>query len=70
MKIMELVKNRTAYFVRYQDGALWYRTDDGFEFPISNEEAKGAVFLPEHKAIHLMRWIRKHLELMENGGVE
>jgi hypothetical protein len=33
-----------------------------YQFPISNEEAKGGTFLAEHKAITLMRWIRKALD--------
>lgn len=64
--IKEMVKGKMAKFVRYVDESLWYRTDDGFEFPISIEEAKGGTFEPEHKAIRLMRWIRKHVELLES----
>lgn len=33
-----------------------------YQFPISNEEAKGGTFLAEHKAVTLMRWIRKAIE--------
>lgn len=66
--IKEMVKNKQARFVRYTDESLWYQTDDGFEFPIPAEEAKGGVFEAEHKAIRLMRWIRAHVELLESQG--
>jgi len=63
-----------AYFKEYRDGNLWYRvvfdfkrTGDftTFDFPVPIEDAKGAVFPSDIKAITLMRWIRKHLQLIE-----
>jgi len=42
--IKEMIKGKQARFVRYTDESLWYCTDDGFEFPIPIEEAKGGVF--------------------------
>ena len=66
MNIKELVINKTAKFAYCTDGALWYEVD-GFRFPIPFEETVGAYFKPEHKAINLMRWIRKQLE--ENEAV-
>jgi len=35
---------------------------DGFRFPVPFSETVGACFMPEHRAISLMRWIRKQLE--------
>ncbi len=65
-KIKDMVKdNKKAQFLFYRDEQLWYITDDGFEFPIPIEEAKGATFVPEFKAITLMRWIRKHLTWLD-----
>jgi aspartyl-tRNA synthetase len=61
MNIKELVINKTARFAYCTDGALWYEVD-GFRFPVPFAETVGACFLPEHKAINLMRWIRKQLE--------
>ncbi|GJQ37167.1 MAG: hypothetical protein JETCAE01_31770 [Anaerolineaceae bacterium] len=61
MNIKELIINKTAKFVYCTDGALWYDVD-GFRFPVPFEETVGAYFKPEHKAINLMRWIRKQLE--------
>jgi hypothetical protein len=57
--------NNKAKFSHYRDGNLWYIVEvDGknYNFPISNEEAKGGTFLAEHKAVTLMRWIRKALD--------
>jgi hypothetical protein len=71
-KVKDLVKdNARAHFSYYVDGNLWYVIKQfgyqDFKFPVPIEDTKGAVFLDEHKAITLMRWIRKHLELQESG---
>jgi len=61
MNLKDLVINKTAKFAYCTDGALWYEVD-GFRFPVPFSETVGACFMPEHKAINLMRWIRKQLE--------
>jgi len=61
MNIKELIINKTAKFAYCTDGALWYEVE-GFRFPVPFAETVGACFMPEHKAINLMRWIRKQLE--------
>lgn len=61
MNLKELIINKTAKFPYCTDGALWYEID-GFRFPVPFEDTVGAYFMPEHKAINLMRWIRKQLE--------
>ena len=61
MNLKELVINKIAKFAYCTDGALWYEVD-GFRFPVPFAETVGACFMPEHKAINLMRWIRKQLE--------
>lgn len=61
MNVKQLVINKTAKFAYCTDGALWYEID-GFRFPVPFAETVGACFMPEHKAINLMRWIRKQLE--------
>ena len=65
MNIKELIVNKTAKFAYCTDGALWYDVD-GFRFPVPFTETVGACFMPEHKAINLMRWIRKQLEENES----
>lgn len=67
MSIKDMVANKFVHFERYQDGELWYKTDDGFEFPIPPEDMKGATFLATDKAIYFMRFIRKHLKTLEDA---
>jgi hypothetical protein len=66
MNLKEVVKGgNKASFSHYRDGNFFYAVEvEGkkYSFPISLEEAKGATLLAEHKAITLMRWIRKALE--------
>lgn len=62
MNIKELVKNQNAHFVFFRDQALYYETDNGFQFPVPVGDAGSATFNHEEKAILLMRYIRKHVE--------
>ena len=55
-------------FAFYRDQALWYQTDDGWQFPVpitdtDNAQGGSATFLAEDKGITFMRWIRKHIDL-------
>lgn len=76
MKIKDIVSDqKIAYFDYYTDGNLWYHVEIPYtnntvnwQFPIPIEDTKGAIFLKEHKAITLMRWIRKQLELIDSGA--
>jgi len=61
MQLKELIINKVTRFAYCTDGALWYEVD-GFRFPVPFSETIGACFMPEHKAINLMRWIRKQFE--------
>ncbi|MGH1539242.1 MAG: hypothetical protein ACRBHB_02370 [Arenicella sp.] len=62
MNIKDIVKNQNAHFVFYRDNALFYETDNGFQFPVPINEAGSATLQKEEKAILLMRYIRKHVE--------
>ena len=33
-----VASGKMVNMVRYQDGELWYATEDGFEFPIPSED--------------------------------
>jgi len=66
--VKDLVKDKKAIFKCFSDGAVIYETEDGFEFPITVEEAKGAKFHAEEKAMTLMRWVRKQHALILKGG--
>jgi hypothetical protein len=54
-------------FTRYRDGELWYVTDDGFEFPVPVVDIGNATFLARDKALLFMRYIRKHMQMLEQA---
>jgi len=57
----------------YSRGNLWYITDSGFEFPVpvgDRAEVGNATFLAEDKAIYFMRYIRKHMQFLEDARME
>lgn len=66
MKLSDHVKGK-AHFSFYRGGYLYYKTDSGLEFPVPVEDTDSATFLNEDKALFFMRWIRKHLENLNNG---
>jgi len=66
--IKEQVKdNRQATFEYYSDGALWYKLENGFVFPVPISDTGTGMFLNKDKAILFMRWIRKHILALEHG---
>jgi hypothetical protein len=51
-------------FSHYQDQALWYKTEDGWAFPVPISDTEtgdggSARFNSVDKGIFFMRWIRK-----------
>jgi hypothetical protein len=69
--IKEMVKDqKKTIFIYYRDGELWYKTECGFEFPVPIKDVGNATFLAEDKAILLMRYIRKHKEMLESTEKE
>lgn len=56
--------DKKVFFSFFKDGELWYRAENGFEFPIPKDDMKGGLFKPEDKSIFFMRFIRKHLEYL------
>lgn len=69
--IKEMVRdNQKVHFQFYRQGELWYKTDSGFEFPVPISDIGDAVFLRDDKALLFMRYIRKHLESIEQGREE
>jgi hypothetical protein len=66
--IKDMVSNDgQVSFVRYRDGELWYATDDGFEFPVPVADIGNATFLARDKALLFMRYMRKHLQMIEQA---
>jgi len=57
----------------YSRGSLWYVTESGFEFPVpvgDRTEVGNATFLAEDKAIYFMRYIRKHMQFLDDAREE
>lgn len=65
MDIKKIVKGNMARFSFYRAGYAFHEVEvDGvkYKFPVSLEDLGTATLLAEHKAITLMRYIRKALE--------
>ena len=55
----------TVNFTHYFDGNLWYKTSEtAFHFPVPIDDVGTATFLASDKAMMFMRYIRKHMELL------
>jgi len=66
LNLKDMVKgDKQVTFTRAFDDALWYKTDCGFEFPVSYAETKGATFKAVDKAMFFMRYIRKHIAIVQ-----
>lgn len=65
MNILSMIKNKNVTFVEYRKDNLWYVTECGFEFPVPVEDTGDGIFKSTEKAIMLMRYIRKHIEVIE-----
>lgn len=69
--IKEMVcDNKTVEFMFYRKNELWYKTECGFEFPVPTSDTGDAAFNNKDKAILYMRWIRKHLQSIEQALAE
>lgn len=67
MELKSIVKESVAEFTHYQNGEMWYKTESGFAFPISLSDLGNAKINQREKPLLLMRYIRKHLESIEDG---
>jgi hypothetical protein len=57
-------------FSHYRKGNLWYVTSRGLEFPVPIEDTGDAEFKTVDKGLYFMRWIRKHIESIEQAKTE
>lgn len=64
-KLLSMVKGKHVKFSHYKENELWYTTECGFMFPVPVADTGNAEFKNEDKATFFMRWIRKHLEMIE-----
>ncbi len=69
--IKEMVtNNKKAKFLFYKLNELWYETETGFRFPVPVEDTGDGVFNVEEKALLLMRYIRKHIKMLQSAEQE
>ena len=69
--LKDMVKDgKKVTFQFYCEKELWYSTECGFEFPVPIEDTGNGVFLREDKAMLFMRYIRKHIDLIEKAKIE
>lgn len=70
---MSTLKERVKHdvvFERFQNNELWYICDDGFQFPVPASDTGNAVFHRHDKGSFYMRWIRKHMEMIDQARSE
>ena len=65
MKLIDMVKGKIVTFEFYRSGLLWYKTEDGFTFPVPISECGDSKFLKEDKATLFMRYIKAQLKEVE-----
>jgi hypothetical protein len=65
MNIKDMIKDKIVTFEFYRDGDLWYRTECDFLFPVPISDIGTATFHKVDKAILFMRYIRKHIEVIQ-----
>ena len=74
MNLKDMVKGGQKVRISiYSRGSLWYITESGFEFPVpigDRAEVGNATFLAEDKAIYFMRYIRKHIQFLNDAREE
>lgn len=64
--IKDMVANgRKVRFTHYKSGELWYVTETGFAFPVPIADTVDASFLAEDKAMLFMRYIKKHMQMLD-----
>lgn len=68
MSLIDIVKDKKVKFTFCRPGYLYYITECGIEFPVPWDDiSHGATFMAEDKAILYMRWIRKHLDEVQDS---
>ena len=62
ISLKNLIKGKDVSFHHYNDGKLWYHTDDHYFFPIPLSDVGTATFKRKDRAIYFMRWISPQLD--------
>ena len=67
MNIKDMIKDKKVTFEYFRENELFYKTECGFVFPVPTVDAGTAVFKAEDNAMYFMRYIRKHIALLEES---
>lgn len=71
MELKEMVgTGKVVRFSHYRKGALYYKTENDFVFPVPIDDCGDATFSAEDKAILFMRYIRKAMADQEAAKQE
>jgi hypothetical protein len=71
LSLNDMVKdNKQVSFLRFKAGELWYRTEDGFDFPVPVADVGNATMLAQDKALLFMRHIRRQIDLLNRARIE
>ena len=62
--------NKQVSFVHFKEGELWYRTEDGFDFPVPVADVGNATMLARDKALLFMRYIRRQIDLINRARID
>lgn len=57
-------------FTHFANGEFWYQTASGFSFPVPLSDIGTATFLASDKATLFVRYIRKHLAMLDAAKAE
>lgn len=72
MNIKDMIYNsdrtkKVVTFVEYFNSSLWYTTECGFLFPVPISEIENSVFAAVEPAPLFMRYIRKHMDTLNEA---
>jgi hypothetical protein len=71
LSVKNMVKdNKQVTFLHFKEGELWYRTEDGFDFPVPVADVGNATMLARDKALLFMRYIRRQMDLLNQARIE
>lgn len=66
--LKELIKDHLVVFEYYRDHELWYRVlGTDFLFPVPIQDAEGATFPAQEKALFFMKWIKSYMEEIQKS---
>lgn len=65
-----VIDGKKAIFKFYKDGSLYYETELGLIFEIPCIETGNGTFNAEEKALNLMKWIKKQIDINEKAQIE